>query len=323
MRRRALIAMAGALLPGRTSHAQTSNKAARVAVITGGVEGDSQTQARLAAFRQAMASAGWREGQNLTLDVRYDPSSQERARALVAELLALKPDVALIQAPAMQAMREADSKVPAVFALGGDPVAFGWVASLARPGGRFTGLTSADPTIAGKWVEFLKEVAPGVRHVAAIWHLEATNYWPQFDEVSKQLGIDIRVVNVDTEADIERAIAAAAAEPNSGLVLPTNAFTVNHRARIVELTLKHRLPTVSGSDPFAEAGALVAYAVDTVDVYRRAADYVDRILRGAAPGELPVQQPTRYRLTANLRTARALGLTIPQSILARADNLID
>lgn len=321
MKRRALIAMAGAVLSGRTGHAQTSAK--RVGIVTGGVDGDAQTQARLAAFRQALAAAGWREGQNLTVDVRYDPSSPERARALVAEVLALKPDVALIQAPAMQAMRETDSKVPTVFALGGDPVAFGWVASLARPGGRFTGLTSADPTIAGKWVEFLREVAPGVRHVAAIWHLEATNYWPQFDEVAKQLGVDIRRVNVDSEADIDAAVAAAAAEPNTGLVLPTNAFTVNHRAQIVELALKHRLPTVSGSGPFAEAGALIDYSVDTVDVYRRAADYVDRILRGAAPGELPVQLPTRYQLTANLRTARALGLTVPPSILARADNVIE
>jgi putative ABC transport system substrate-binding protein len=330
MRRRELLAAAtaGALaaipVAGRGSFAQAAGKTVRVAVLTGLTEQDRETKARLAAFRQAMAALGWHEGQNLVIDTRFAPDTEDRARALVAELLALRPDVAVIQAPGMAAMRQANSTVPVVFVLGSDPVGAKWVESLAHPGGNITGLASAELSVGAKWVELLKETAPGVQHIAVVAHYpNNVLYRPVIEAAAKQLSIEIVYAQVDSPADIEAAIGTLAARPNGGLVLPTDAFTSAHRKQIVELAMRHRLPLSSGSEPFAHEGGLIVYAVDTVDVYRRSAAYVDRILRGAKPAELPVQQPTTYLLNINMKTAKALGLTIPPSILARADEVIE
>jgi putative ABC transport system substrate-binding protein len=242
---------------------------------------------------------------------------------MVAELLALHPNVALLQAPAVPAMLEAKSAVPVVFVLGGDPVASGWVQSLAHPGGNLTGFSSADPSIGSKWVEYLKEAAPRVRRVAVVGHNSVTNYRPHIDGTAERLGIDVTYAQVESVADIDAAITAAASQPFGGLILPTDAFTTQFRVAIAEKALAHDLPLCSGSDPFAEAGGLVVYAVDTVDVYRHSAAYVDRILRGAAPGSLPVQRPSVFKMSVNQRTARALGLSISPVLIARADQIIE
>jgi putative ABC transport system substrate-binding protein len=292
-------------------------------VITGLSEQDVETRARIAAFRAGLAAAGWSDSENLVIDLRYAPDSPERARALVAELLALRPDVLLLQAPAVPAILETNSSVPVVFVLGGDPVGSKWVPSLANPGGNLTGFTSADPSIGSKWVEYLKEAAPGVRRIAVVGHNSVTNYRPHIDAAAARLGVDVTYAQVESVADTAAAIAALASQPHGGLVLPTDALTTQYRTAIAKMAVEHRLPLCSGSDPFAEAGGLIVYAVDTVDVYRRSAAYVDRILRGASPGSLPVQRPTVFKLSVNLRTAGALGLAISPVLIARADNVIE
>lgn len=310
----------------RESLAKSGPRTARVAIVTGLSEQDAETKARLAGFRQAMVAQGWQEGRNLVVDTRFAPDTEEKASELVAELLALGPDVAVVQAPAMAAMLRTNTTIPVVFVLGSDPVGLKWVESLAHPGGTVTGLTSAEPTVGAKWVELLKEVAPSIHHIAVVSHKSLTPnvlYKPAIELAGKQFGLAIEYAAVDTPADIEAAIGAAAAQPNGGLVLPTDAFTTAHRRQIVDLAMRHGLPLISGSEPFAHADGLIVYCVDTVDIYRRAADYVDRILRGAKPAELPVQQPTTYLLAVNLRSAKSLGLTIPPSILARADVVIE
>ena len=270
-----------------------------------------------------MAAAGWHESKNLAIDVRYAPDSPERARSLVAELLALRPDVALLQAPAVPAMLETNSPVPVVFVLGGNPVESKWVQSLAHPGGNLTGFTSADPSIGSKWVEYLKEAAPSVRRIAVVANNSVTNYRPHIDATAERLGLDVTYSQVDSVADITAAIEALASRPFGGLVLPTDAFTTQFRAAIAEKTIERGLPLCSGSDPFAKAGALVVYAVDTVDLYRRSAAYVDRILRGTPPGSLPVQRPDVFKLSYNQRTAHALGLPISPILSVRADEVIE
>lgn len=322
--RRSLLAGAGSVLATTgTSRAQAPRRTARVGVITGLSEQDAASKARIAGFRAGMTAAGWREGDNVTIDVRYAPDSETRARALVAELLALDPDVLLLQAPAVPALLETKSQVPVVFALGSDPVAAKWVQSLANPGGTLTGFTSADPSIGSKWTELLKEAVPDVARVAFVGHNSMDTYQPHIDAAARRLGIEVTYAQVGTADEIAASMTTLAAQPRGGLVLPTDAFTTQYRAAITKMALERRLPLLSGSDPFAEAGALVVYAVDTVDVYRRAADYVSRILRGVPPGNLPVQQPTMFKLAVNLRTARALDLPISPILIARADTVIE
>ena len=324
MRRRTLLAAFPVFASARRVLAQTVAKTARVGVITGLTEQDKETKARLAALRQGLAERGWREGQNLTIDVRYATDTAERARTLVAELLAFKPDVAVIQAPAMPAMLEAKSAVPIVFLLGADPVGTKWVESLARPGRSVTGFAGPESDVGAKWVEFLTEVAPAVRHIVVIRGLgSSVSFGPAIDRAAAQRGIDTTYFTVGSPAEIEGAIAAAAAKPNSGLVLPTDAFTTAQRHLVVDLAMRYKLPLSAGSEPVAAAGGLVVYAVNTVDIYRRSAAYVDRILKGERPADLPVQRPTLYTLSLNLKTAKTLGLTIPPTILARADEVIE
>jgi putative ABC transport system substrate-binding protein len=324
MKRRALLAAVPVFASASRGLAQTTARTARVGVITGLGEQDRESIARIAALRQGLAEKGWREGVNLTIDVRYSPDTAEKARTLAAELLAFKPDVAVIQAPAMAAMLEAKSAVPIVFLLGADPVGAKWVESLARPGGNVTGLTGPESDVGAKWVEFLTEVAPAVRHIVVIRGLgSSVSFGPAIDRAAAQRGIDTTYFTVGSPAEIESAIAAAAAKPNSGLVLPTDAFTTAQRHLVVDLAMRHRLPLSAGSEPVAAAGGLVVYTVNTVDIYRRAAVYVDRILKGERPADLPVQRPTLYTLSLNLRTAAALGLTVSPILLARADEIIE
>ncbi len=321
MKRRHLM-MLVATLPV-PAQAQTAR---RVAILTGLAETDPATRARLAAFRDEMKALGWRDGQTLFLDVRYEPNSPERARTLAAELAALKPDLAVLQGlPSVVAMREVDARLPVVFLGVADPVRLGLVRDLARPGGEATGFTATEPSFGGKWTELLKEMAPATQRVLVLSQQAVDLYRPSIGQAAQRLGIEVSYAQVNSEAEIDTVLEgfAGAAAGAGGLVLPTDLFTASRRRQIIALAARHRLPLITGNPPFPQDGGLMYYGTDFVDLYRRAAGYADRILKGARPAELPVQQPTRFQMSLNLKTAAALGLAVPAVLRARADELFD
>ena len=321
MRRRALL-FAAAALP----FPAWAQKTRRVAILTGLGEADPATRARLAAFREGMAALGWREGQNLVADVRYEPSSPERARRLAAELMALKPDIAVAQGlPSVAALRETNADVPIVFVGVPDPVNTRLVESLARPDGKTTGFTSTEPSFGAKWIELLKEISPSTQRLLVLSQQSADLYRPGIEQAMKQFGVEIFFARVNSAAEIQTALDgfAGTAAGAGGLVLPTDLFTAGHRLQIIALAARHRLPLITGNPPFPPDGGLMYYGADFVDLYRRAAGYVDRILRGTRPADLPVQQPATFQMSINLKTAAALGLAVPQTLRARFDEVFD
>jgi putative ABC transport system substrate-binding protein len=322
MRRREFtVALAGAALWPLPSLAQKPERMRRVGVLTGLAEDDPATTARLAAFREGMAALGWAEDRNLRIDGRFAAGFDANAAAQVAELLALGPDVLLVQGPGVPATRAAATTVPIVFVVGGDPVGAGWVESLAHPGGTITGFTATEPSFGPKWLELLKEIAPHVRSVAV---LSGGEFWRQrVADAATKFGVEIAAPPIHSPADIEAAVTALAEKPDGGLVLPIDTFTAIHRKQIIALAMRYRLPLVTGNPPFPQDGGLLYYGADIVDIYRRSAAYVDRILKGEKPADLPVQQPTKFELVINLKTAVALGLTVPQVLLAQADEVIE
>ena len=323
MRRRYLLGGMIAL-PGVT-RAQNTPKTARVALLTGLGEDDPATKARLAGFRAGMAALGWREDRNLVLDVRYAPSSAERASRLATELVALKPDVGVMQGmPSVIASREATAALPIVFIGIPDPVGAKLVESLSRPGVNMTGLTSTEPSFGAKWIELLKEISPGTRRLLVMTQQSAALYKPSIEQAAGQFGVAVSYAQVGSERDIQTAIDGfAGAGSDGGLILPTDLYTAGHRQQIIALAARHKLPLITGNPPFPIDGGLMYYGADFVDLYRRAAGYVDRILRGMRPADLPIQQPTMFQMSINLRTAAALGLVVPPSILSRADEVIE
>jgi putative ABC transport system substrate-binding protein len=324
LRRRDLIATAcaGTIVASPFS-ARAQDRPRRVGVLTGLTESDPATVARLAAFREGMAAAGWREGHNLTIDTRYAPNTPEISQRLIAELLAQKPDLLVAQGPSVAAAQQATSTVPIVMVVLPDPVGAKVVASLAHPGGNITGFTSTEPSFGAKWIELLHEVKPDLKRVMVLWHNDVTMYQSNFADAARHFAVEVVQTHVETADEIEPTIAFFAKKPDGGLVLPTDAFTAINRKAIIELSLRHRLPLVTGNPPFPEDGGLMFYGADIIDIYRRAAVYVDRILKGAVPGELPVQQPTTLQLVINLKTAAALGLQVPDSLRVRADQVIE
>ena len=318
LRRRDLIAAVA--LPFSAS---AQERPRRVGVLSGLTEQDPATVARLAAFRAGMEAAGWHEGRNLTIDTRYAPNTPEIARRLVDELLALKPDILVVQGPAVAAAQKATSTVPIVMVVLPDPVGAKIVSSLAHPGGNITGFTSTEPSFGAKWIELLHEVKPDLKRVLVFWHNDTTMYQSNFADAGRHFAVEVVQKHVETPDEIEPTITAFASHPDGGLVLPTDAFTAINRKAIIELSLRHKLPLVTGNPPFPEDGGLMFYGADIIDIYRRAAVYVDRILKGAAPGELPVQQPTTLQLVINLKTAAAMGLKVPPSLRVRADQVIE
>jgi putative ABC transport system substrate-binding protein len=321
MRRRHLLA-AAAVLPFPARAQQTK----RVAILTGLAEADAATKARLAGFRDGMAALGWREGQNLAIDVRYEPSSAERARRLAGELTALKPDICLAQGlPSVVAMREANAGLPLVFVGVSDPVNSRLVESLARPGAATTGFTSTEPSFGAKWIELLKEISPGTQRLLVLTQQSAGIYRASIEQAMKQFGVEVSFAQVNSTAEIETTIDgfAGTAAGAGGLILPTDLYTAGHRRQIIALAARHRLPLITGNPPFPVDGGLMYYGADFVDLYRRAAGYVDRILRGTRPADLPVQQPAIFQLSINLKTATALGLAVPPRLRALADEVIE
>jgi putative tryptophan/tyrosine transport system substrate-binding protein len=297
----------------------------RIAVLEG--FDDAEGRARRSVFRAELVQLGWTDGVNIRLDYRWGQGDAERIHAYATELVSLKPDAILVDGvPSAAALLKETRTIPIVMSIGSDPVAAGFVSSLARPGGNFTGFVNFEYAMAGKWLELLKEIAPQVTRVAVI-HNPENQTWPgqrrAIEAVVPSAGVQVILAGVHDAAEIEHAIAGLASEPNGGvMVLPVVVNKV-HRELILTLAAKHNMPAVYPDRSFATGGGLLSYGIDTIDLYRRAAHYIDRILRGEKPGDLPIQVPTKFELVINLKTARALGVDVPAQLLARADEVIE
>jgi putative ABC transport system substrate-binding protein len=309
------------------ARAQQPERMRRIGVLLPAIADDPEFQARVGAFLQGLQQSGWTIGRNMRIDTRWGAGDADRIRKYAAELVALAPDVILAHgASTVAQLLQATRSVPIVFPIVGDPVGAGFVDSLARPGGNITGFMSNEFSMGGKWLELLKEIAPGVTRVAILRDStqgSGTNQFAAMQAVAPSLRVEVSPVNTRNAGEIERAVAAFARAPNGGLIVATGGIAAVQRNLIITLAARHRLPAVYFERSFAAAGGLVSYGPDFIDQYRSAAGYVDRILKGAKPADLPVQAPTKYELTINLKTAKALGLTIPPALLARADEVIE
>src|SRR5215475_2758784 len=306
----------------RATWAQQSDRVRRIGVLMGYAESDLEVQSHIAAFRERLQKLGWTEGRNTHVDTRWAaPDDAESRRRFAKELVALQPDVILSNTPpTTTALLEQTLAVPIVFAIVADPIGSGFVANFARPGSNVTGFTFTEPTMAGKWLELLKEIAPRVIRVAMLFNpASATyaDYWLNpFKAAATAFAVEAIAAPVRDTSELESVIAAQAREPNGGLIAMPDSFTDTHRVEITSLAARYRLPAVYPFRFFAEVGGLLSYGVDRTDNFRRAATYVDRILKGEKPADLPVQAPTKYELVINLKTAKALSLEVSQMLLA-------
>ena len=330
MRRREFITLLGGAAAAwpLAAHAQQPERMRRIGVLMPYAADDAETQTRMGAFLQALALSGWTIGRNLRVDIRWAAFDPERMRKGAEELVALAPDVILAHAnAAVGALLQVTRKVPIVFPVAGDPVATGFVDNLARPGGNITGFMQFEFSLSGKLLELLKQVAPEVTRAAVLRDPTmgtGTSQFAVIQAVAPALRVEVSPVNARGEAgEIERAIAAFARSPNGGLIGTASSTTQAHRKLIIMLAARHKLPAVYYERSYAADGGLISYGFSVIEQYRKAAGYVDRILRGEKPADLPVQAPTRYETVVNLRTAKALGLEIPGSILTRADEVIE
>jgi ABC-type uncharacterized transport system substrate-binding protein len=331
MRRRQFITLLAGAAASSVSwplaaRAQTADRMRRIALMMPYAESDSESQVRIAALRESLEKLGW-SSRNLRLDPRWDVGNPERARAVAKELVASAPDLIMPSTTQMLAAVQAETRtIPIVFVNVSDPVGTGLVASLARPGGNITGFTNFEYATGGKWLEILKEIAPTVARVAIIANPKNPNtalYLRTIEPAAPGLRLALSVAGVSDAAGIEQAITAAAREPDSGLLIMPDPLTTVHRELIVAAAARHHLPAAYPYGYFVALGGLFAYGIDSTDLYRRAASYVDRILKGANPGELPIQQPTKFELAINLKTATSLGLTVPLTLQAAADEVIE
>jgi ABC-type uncharacterized transport system substrate-binding protein len=309
------------------ARAQQPDHVRRIGVLMNGAADDPEQQARLTGFLQGLQQLGWTDGRNVRIDTRWGAGDVERFRSYAAELVALVPDVILASgSPVMASLQQATRTVPIVFALVADPVGSGYVASLARPGGNATGFASTEFGISGKWLELLKEITPGVTRVAVLRdpaNALGIGQFAAIQSVAPSFGVELSPIDVRDAGEIERDITAFARSSNGGLIVPAGPLAALHRELIITLAARHRLLTVYPTRFFATGGGLISYGPNTIDPFRGAAGYVDRILKGENPADLPVQAPTKIELVINLKTAKALGLTVPASLLARADEVIE
>jgi putative ABC transport system substrate-binding protein len=312
--------------------AQQADRARRVGVLIGFDESDPEGQARPAAFQQGLQALGWTDGGNLRIDYRRFVGDPDRIRAAAAELVGLTPDVIIAYAPpAVAALRRETRSIPIVFTQVSNPLGAGFVENMARPGGNITGFTSFELSIGGKWLEALKEIAPGVTRSVVILNADnpaAAGFLGAVEAAAPSLGIQVAPVVLRGASDperavMERAVGAFAREPNGGMIVLPDFVMVAIRHSIIALAAQNRLPTVYPFRYFATSGGLMSYGVDQIEQSRQAASYVDRILKGAKPGDLPVQAPTKFETVINLQTAKALGLTVADNLLARADEVIE
>jgi putative ABC transport system substrate-binding protein len=311
------------------ARAQQPERMRRIGVLMGFAESDPGGQARVAAFREGLQKLGWTEGRNIRIDTRWaTPDDVESMQRLAKELVALQPDLTLSSStPTTAALLQQTRTIPIVFGGVSDPVHSGFVANFPRPGGNVTGFIVMEPTMAGKWLELLKEIAPRVNRVASLFNPAtapyAEYYLNPFKAAAASFAVEAITAPVHNTSELESVIAAQARAPTSGLIVMPDTFMIAHRAEITSLAARHRLPAVYPFRFFAELSGLLSYGIDLIDNYRRAASYADRILKGAKPSELPVQAPVKFELVVNLKTAKALGLDVPLQLQQRADEVIE
>jgi ABC-type uncharacterized transport system substrate-binding protein len=331
MRRREFIGFVGWTtaswaLPVR---AQQGKNRKRIGVLIGRPENDAEGQAYKVAFQQALEQMGWRPGDSVVVDFRWMAGDLKLAEMLAKELVALRPDILVINSTVgVLATRRTAGTIPIVMVAVADPVAQGFVQSLERPGGTITGFGLEEPAMGAKWVELLKEIAPSVRHITAIYNPDTAPFaklvLPFMEDVQTSLAFELAVSPVQNDDDVERAITVAGSQQDAGLAfLPDSFFLGSRREMIANLVAKQKLPSIYYSSAFVRSGGLIGYGVYRADLFRRSAAYVDRILKGEKPSQLPVQMPTQFELAINVKAAKALGLTVPPSLLARADEVIE
>ena len=329
MNRRDLITLlAGAATWPLAARAQTVDRLRRVGVLMNVVENDPGGLLEMADFRQGLAELGWIEGRNIHIEFRWPGGDLDRAQTMATELVALKPDVLLARSsPTTAALKRESGSIPIVFVNVTEPVEQGFVQTLARPGGNITGFSNFESMIGGKWLQLLKEVDPRIARVGLLYNPQTAPFAGLFlrsvEAAAPGLGVEVAATPVQSEADIETVMTAFARRPGGGLVAIPDSFTGEHRDQVIAQAARNRLPMLYANLVSTPSGGLMAYAVDTRDLMHRAAGYVDRILKGDKPSELPVQQPGKFELSINLKTAKALGLTVPQSLLAVADEVIE
>ena len=328
MRRREFITVLGSAATWPlAARAQLGDRVRRIGVLLSGSENDTQLQRAIATFAQQLVKSGWTDGRNVAIAYRWAGGDANRIRNNVSELVRSLPDVIVaVGSEATRALKQQTSTIPIVFASVTEPVGEGFVASFARPGGNITGFTSEEHSIAGKWMGLLKEIAPDITSVMMLYYSENQNWqghWETIKAAAPALGVGVRAAPVTNAGEIAHQIESFAQTPHAGMVVVPSGLTTVNREMIAELAARHRLPAVYAHTYFATSGGLVSYGSDNNDLFRRAAEYVDRILRGTKPSDLPVQAPTKFEFAVNLKTANALGLTVPQTFSLRADEVIE
>lgn len=333
MRRRDFIGLAGSaavgwVLVASNAAAQPSDRVRRIAMLSGFAATDPEAQARVSALQQGLKELGWAEGRNLRIEFRWGTGQADEMRELAKELVELKPDLILaMTTPAVTALVEETNTVPIVFVNIVDPLGRGFISNMGRPGGNVTGFVNFEFSMAGKWLETLKQIAPTAERVAFLFNPQTAPFAKSFMRVAEtaasSFGMEPIAAGVRDHAELERAVADFASKPAGGLIVLPDAFTVRHRDVIIALAARHRLPAIYPLRAFATSGGLVSDGGDPTDLFRRAASYVDRILKGANPGDLPVQAATKFELIINLKTAKELGLDVPPMLIARADEVIE
>jgi putative ABC transport system substrate-binding protein len=328
IRRREFIAgLGGAVVWPLAARAQQGDRVRRASVVIETDENYPEVKLRYSAFTQALASLGWADGRNVRIDLRSAGGDINRIRSLAQELVGLQPDIIVTGSTAATVALQRETRtIPIVFAALGDPVASGIVARLNRPGGNVTGFANYEVSLGSKWLELLSEIAPGLKRAAIMFGPDtapASPYMPSLETAAQSLKVEAITAPVRSDVEIETVITALGREPGGGLVIIPAAFTGTHRAAIILAAARHNVPAVYSESVFARDGGLLSYGVDQLDIFRRAASYVDRILHGEKPGDLPVQFPTKFEMIVNRKTATALGLTVPPSIMLRADEVIE
>ena len=327
MRRRAFIAALGAATAWPFA-ARAQQPARVIGVLMGFSESDPAAQSLLSTFRMELARLGWREGGNLRTEIRWGNGDEARIAASAKELVDLPADVLLGQTTAATtALARQTRDIPIVFTFVTDPIGSGLAATLARPGGNVTGFTANDPAVGGKWMGLLKEIAPRIHHVAVLYSSETSPqtkfFMPSIQSAASSLGVEVSAAAVQSKEAIEAVVAAQARDPGGGLLVMPDPFNRTNRNAIIALAVRHGIPAIYDDRPYAESGGLMTYGADRSEQLREAAGYVDRILRGSKPMDLPIQNPTKFELVINLKTAKALDIAVPQSLLGRADDLIE